>query len=198
MKKIVAIGNGESRNTIDCNKIHCVTVSCNAYMRDYVPHHLVCVDRRMMDEAVKHKHNNHACLYTRPDWVEKYKNHKRVFTVPELPYKGRERWDDPFQWGSGPYAVLIAAKFSKEVHMIGFDLWSKTDTVNNIYKGSANYDSVDKKAVDPRYWIPQIAKVFENYSDKKFIVYNNENWIMPDSWKYSNVYLDKIENFIYN
>jgi len=197
MNKIVAIGNGESRQDIDCSKIHSVTVSCNAYMREYIPHHLICVDKRMMEEAVANKHNQHACLYTRPEWIEKYKKYERVFAVPALPYDGEERPDQPFQWGSGPYSVLLAAKFSKDVHMIGFDLWSKTGQVNNVFKGTKNYDPVDKKAVDPRYWIHQIAKVFENFSDRKFIVYNKEDWIMPDNWKYSNVYLDRIENFSY-
>ena len=32
---------------------------------------------------------------------------------------------------------------------------------NNIYKDTKSYDAKDKNAVDPRYWIHQISKVFE-------------------------------------
>ena len=116
-----AIGNGESRETIDIDKLYGLKVGCNAIHRDYYIDYLVCVDRRMMQEALNAGANKQGTLvYTRPEWFHKFRT-KRVRQVPELPYAGSERWDEPFQWGSGPYAVLLAAKQEKIVKMIGFD-----------------------------------------------------------------------------
>ena len=195
-----AIGNGESRKDIDINSLSSFKVGCNAVMRDYTVDYLVCVDRRMVQEAIDRKANEHSLVYTRPDWFKNYSNHKRVRVVPELPYVGNERWDEPFQWGSGPYAVLIAARFSKErtVNLIGFDLYSNTKTVNNVYKDTPSYDSSDKRAVDPRYWIHQIGMVFRCFPKIQFTIYQDPSWELPQAWNYPNVSVDKISNISYN
>jgi hypothetical protein len=195
-----AIGNGESRSSININHIQGEKVGCNAIMRDYYVDRLVCVDRRMIEEALNKGVNTRGTLvYTRPDWYPRYKTLK-VRELPPLPYEGDQRWDEPFQWGSGPYAVLIAAMFAREKHvnLIGFDLHSSTTTVNNIYKGTDNYDPADKRPVDPRYWIHQISMVFRSFPNIKFTVYQNPKWNMPKAWNKDNVYLDKISNISYN
>lgn len=195
-----AIGNGESRSSIDLDKLDDPKVGCNAIMRDHKVDYLVCVDRRMVEEAINAKANDYSLVYTRQEWINRYKDHKRIRTVPDLPYVGSERWDEPFQWGSGPYAVLIAAKYTKlkEVKLIGFDLHSKTGKVNNIYKNTPHYDPADKRAVDPRYWIHQIGMVFECFPKIKFTVYQESGWELPQAWNYPNVCLDKISNISYN
>jgi hypothetical protein len=195
-----AIGNGESRSAIDIDKLTEPKVGCNAIMRDYYTDYLVCVDRRMVEEALNRGINTKGTLvYTRPDWYPRYKTLK-VREVPPLPYKGEQRWDEPFQWGSGPYAVLIAAAFAKEreVNLIGFDLHSKTKTVNNIYKDTPHYDPADKRAVDPRYWIHQIGMVFECFPKITFTIYQEAEWKLPQAWNYPNVSVDKISNISYN
>jgi len=187
---MIAIGNGESRKDIDLNQLQSKKVGCNAIFRDYKNiDHIICVDRRMVKEAIESNANEQSLIYTRQDWHKQFSNNKRIRTVPELPYVGNERWDEPFQWGSGPYAVLLAAKLSKErqVRLIGFDLYSKTKTVNNIYKSTQNYDNEDKRAVDPRYWIHQIGMVFKCFTKTKFTIYQDSNWEMPTAWKGSNV-----------
>ena len=60
--------------------------------------------------------------------------------------------------------------------MIGFDLNSENNTVNNIYKSTENYNDADSGPVDPSYWIYQIDKVFENFPDVSFTYYNNKPW----------------------
>ena len=114
--------------------------------------------------------------------------------MPHLPYKGTLRMDNPFQWGSGPYAVLLGAKLSKNIKMIGFDLYSTNEHVNNIYKDTLGYDASTKNAVDPRYWIHQIEMVFKYYPKTKFTIYNNKDWKCPKNWLFENVSLDIIEN----
>jgi len=193
-----AIGNGESRSTIDIGKLDGQKAGCNAIYRDYYTDYLVCVDKRMMTEALRAGANTQGTLvYTRPEWYNSFKT-LHVRTVPDLPYKGNERWDEPFQWGSGPYAVLIAAMYTKlkEVKLIGFDLGSSTGKVNNVYKGTPNYDDADKRAVDPRYWIHQIGMVFNCFSKVKFTIYQ-DNWELPKAWNYPNVKVDTISNISY-
>ena len=197
---MIAIGNGESRNGVNIDALLDLKVGCNAICRDFYTDYLVCVDRRMVEEALTNKVNLKGTLvYTRPDWYPQYKTFK-VREVPSLPYKGTERWDEPFQWGSGPYAVLIGAMYTKirEVKLLGFDLHSKTKTVNNVYKDTTNYDSSEKRAVDPRYWIHQIGTVFKYFPKVKFTIYQEPNWSLPESWNYPNVKVDKISNIYYN
>lgn len=197
---MIVLGNGESRKHINVNLLEGPKVGCNAIYRDYDVDYLVCVDRRMMQEALSSGVNlQGALVYTRPDWYNQFKT-LRVREVPELPYKGTERWDEPFQWGSGPYAVLIGAMYTKlkEVKLIGFDLTSKTKKVNNIYKGTQNYDDADAKAVDPRYWIHQIAMVFRSFPNVQFTIYQEPKWNIPKAWIKDNVKVDNISNISYN
>jgi hypothetical protein len=189
-------GNGESRASVDIDKLDDVKIGCNAIYRDYVVDHLVCVDNRMVLEAIDAVVNDNALIYTRVDWIDRYKKYSNITTVPELPYNGTQRWDEPFNWGSGPYAVLLAATLCKgpTVRLVGFDLYSTTATVNNVYKGTSNYDASDKKAVDPRYWIHQIGMVFKCYPNLNFVVYNTETFKLPEAWIHPNVTVDTISN----
>ena len=186
-----AIGNGESRAGIDINNLKGLKVGCNAIVRDYTVDCLVCVDRRMVTEALQNNFPNK--ILTRKDWLSRFPN-SNVHQVPDLPYEGTERVDEPFQWGSGPYAVLQASLQSKKIKLIGFDLYSNTKRINNLYKDTTNYDPSDKGAIDPRYWIHQIGKVFECYPKKKYTIYQTPSWSLPKAWTYSNVSVDTIEN----
>ena len=189
---MLVIGNGESRKELNLNTFDDVKIGCNAIARDVNVDHLVCVDRRMVTEALENNFKN--TIYTRHDWLGQFKKFKNVKPVPKLPYEGNLRMDHPFQWGSGPYAVLLATKFTKNINLIGFDLYSETPHVNNIYKDTEHYDKSNKHAVDPRYWIYQIAKIFELFPKKKFKIYQKTNWTQPDSWKMKNVSVDNIDN----
>ena len=196
-----AIGNGESRSNVDVDLLQGYKVGCNAIFRDYEKiDHIICVDKRMMNEALESNANDYSKLYTRKDWYFRYQKSKKTRIVPDLPYAGSERPDDPFHWGSGPYAVLLAAKNTPDgtVNLLGFDLHSETSNVNNIYKDTPNYDSANKRAVDPRYWIHQIGKVFECFPNIQFTVYQTDSWQCPKSWKFSNVKVDNISNIYYN
>ena len=172
---MLVIGNGESRKDLNIDAYERTKIGCNAVFRDSYVHHLICCDRRMVIEAQESKYK--GTLYTRRDWVDQFKN---VEVVPELPYKGDTRPDDPWHWGSGPFAVLLASRlcyeFKQPVHLIGFDLESDTNTVNNLYKGTKNYAKEDSRPIDPSYWIYQMNKVFEHSKDIQFIYYNTKPW----------------------
>lgn len=187
------LGNGESRKSIDVNALPGPTIGCNAICRDFFVDHLICVDRRMVDQAHNNYPQNYNKIYTRTDWLDNFGHIKNLFAVPEVPYDIEIRADEPFQWGSGPYAVLLATLMSKEIHMIGFDLYGKGQLVNNLYKDTEHYDASNKSAVDPRYWKHQIGKVIESNQHIKFTIYQSE-WDLPKQWNFSNVSLDSIRN----
>jgi hypothetical protein len=196
-KPILAIGNGESRKHLDLNSIDLPKIGCNAVHRDYDVDHLVCVDRRMVNECLDKKINTKTKIYTRTDWNYNFDSVHNLFPVPQLPYKAVTRADEPFHWGSGPYAVLLGALKNAEVILVGFDLYGCGQRVNNIYKGTHGYDPADKRAVDPRYWVHQIAKVFELSPSVQFTILNTKNWECPQSWFFSNVKVDSISNIMY-
>ena len=116
-------------------------------------------------------------------------------TVPDLPYKGDKRPDDPFQWGSGGHAINLACTLDpKFVVMVGFDLYSKDKLFNNVYKDTEHYNESKKDATDPSYWIYQTAKMFELFPDIKFIQIQPDDWDPPKEWEeYENFYIDNYD-----
>ena len=177
---MIVIGNGESRQRVDIGRIHGKKIGCNLVFQDLYVEHLVCIDRGPLKEALAANLTD-TTVWTRPELLQ-----PTCIEVPSVP-QGNQRPDQPKHWGSGPYAVLIAASMSKEIHMIGFDLYGNGDLVNNIYKNQPHYAKANSRAVDPRYWIYQIARVFLANPDKYFIVYNTVDWVMPESWCLANV-----------
>ncbi len=199
---MLIIGNGESRKTIRLDDLPGEKVGCNAIFREWKVRHIVCCDRRMVREALSKYVNLKSGIWTRPDWVEEFGGKHNINVVPGLWYNTDEKRDQAFHWGSGPYAVYIGCILSKEdetIDLVGFDLFSKTNTVNNIFKGTRNYESAESKPIDPSFWIHQISKLFEHYPKKQFRIFNNKDWEMPDTWKKENVAfyeLSKLEEMV--
>jgi hypothetical protein len=191
---MLVIGNGESRASVNINKLNYTKIGCNAILRDFKVDHLVCVDKRMLVEAFDSSYHKHAQVHTRRNNFIQYRFEKNIRMVPDLPYVGSERPDDPIHWGAGPYAVLLAATMTQDdIHLLGFDLYSTDKRVNNVYKDTANYSHAHKSAVDPRYWIYQIRKVFEYFPSTRFIVHNDD-FELPKAWNHPNVTVDTISN----
>ena len=192
-KYVSIIGNGESRRGFDISplKSFSTVIGCNAIFRDFVTEYLVCADRHMCQEAVNTVGKN-TMIYTRDKWYKQFAMWPNVKKLPDLPYEGTKRQDDPFHWGTGPFAGVVASSFKpKAVFMLGFDLYplpeadQKKD--NNIYRDSKGYTYI-KRPVDPSYWIYQFSKLFE-YSDCRWIIVNRKDWKMPNEWsKHKNVF----------
>jgi hypothetical protein len=198
---VLVIGNGESRRHIDLKKyINLVTtVGCNALHRDVTVDHLVCCDQRMLREALDNPKSVNSLIYVREEWYHTFRKlmkNKNIRQLPDIPYAGKSRADLPRNWGSGTYAHLIAGSLNYQtIYMLGFDLYGIGKNTNNVYKDSNNYAAKNSQSVDPAYWIYQSGKIFNHFSNKKFIVVNNNNWIMPDSWKCSNVEFLNVDKF---
>jgi len=161
-------------------------VGCNALFRDHNLEYVVACDRHMCQEAANTCGKN-TTIFTRENWYQQFAYWPNVKKVPDLPYEGDKRQDDPFHWGTGQFAALVGMSFKpKAIFLVGMDLWglgkeSKSENVNNIYKGSKGYTYI-KRPVDPRYWIYQFNKLFE-HSDCRWIIVNTPDWKMPDEWK---------------
>jgi len=200
MPPALVIGNGESRNDIDLNKAVAdhTTIGCNALHRDYAVDHLVCCDRRMIEEAVISNNTQQTSIWVREEWYRyfrKTRKDKRIQILPGLPYTGQNKQDKPLHWGSGPYAVLLASQLNDSIAMLGFDLYSLNGRVNNVYKGTSNYANADGHPVDYVFWVCQIAKVFKHSPNKSFEIYNRKDWQMPKQWQYPNVSFKNIALF---
>ena len=52
--------------------------------------------------------------------------------------------------------------------ILGYDLSSYDEKLNNLYKGTDNYLSADARGFNPVNWMNQMATVFKEFSDKQF------------------------------
>lgn len=198
MRSLV-IGNGESRRSIDLfefSKTH-ITVGCNALHREFIPDHLICCDNRMVREALNAKVPK---IYTRERYYRDHRKiakNKNIFRLPGLPYIGLEKRDQPEHWGSGPYAILLACELGfQNIDLLGFDLYGINNKVNNVYKDTDNYAKSDSQSIDHSFWVYQIDKIFKNFSNRAFTVYNHSGWKMPREWTHNNVRFENISNII--
>jgi len=191
----LVLGNGESRKGLGLNqlKTNHTIIGCNAIIRDFQVDYLVCCDKRMADEANR---LTNKPIYTRPEWMTAL-NRVDIFNkLPNIPYFSTEKIDQPINWGSGPYAVLLAAEMGfPKIVLAGFDLYSKNDKINNIYKGTEHYLPETAKPVDPAYWIHQIGQLMMVNPFVEFVVLNEEGWQLPEEWKRDNVRFQTIADY---
>ena len=149
---VLVIGNGESRSDLDLSLYvkNFTTVGCNAIHRDITVDHLVCCDQRMVQEAARNLNNNSSKIYTRQRWLNtNLRSVGDLNPLPNIPISGNSKPDDDFHWGSGPYAVLLGCHLSTEIILVGFDLYSNNDFVNNVYKGTDNYSKSESSSIIP-------------------------------------------------
>lgn len=195
--RALVIGNGESRQGINLSQFSQThtTIGCNALHRDFVPDYLICCDNRMVVEAMAARVPK---IYTRERYYRDHRKiakNKNVFLVPDLPYQATQKQDQPEHWGSGPYAVLLACALGfQNIDLLGFDLYGIDGKINNLYKGTANYAKKDYQSVDHSYWVYQIDKIFQSFSDRTFTIYKQDNWKIPREWTRNNVCFENILN----
>ena len=193
MSQAVVLGNGESRRGVNLESYQSThtLIGCNGIHRDIKVDHLVCCDRRMVAEAIENPNIDDTLIYVRDSWYHYFRKilkNKRIQHLPPIPVVGELKRDHPDHWGSGCYAILLAAHLGfNEVILLGFDLYSIHDKVNNLYKGTLNYARIDSQAVDYSYWVYHTSLIFKHYPNTQFTIVNHANWKMPTEWQKNNV-----------
>ena len=168
--KAFVIGNGESRLGLNLDNLNGETFGCNALYRDFTPDKLIAVAYKMAEEVIADEHE----VYTRRRYLKQLDS---ALAKP-IPFTGSQTWD------SGSVATLMAAQSdATDITLIGFDLLRMSKSVNNIYKGTANYQPANSARVDPTRWINELHAVFNHYQDKTFNILTDAECTMPLSWK---------------
>lgn len=153
---ITIIGNGESRKTIDVDRIKGMRVGCNAiYLYHSVD--LICaMDKFWRDKIsqesniplLSRKHNNAFQTV-----LELYKNDK--WNNTNCPYRG---------YCSGTAAFdYICDTYKDDIYLIGFDLDYKGETVNHIYKGTVNHPPASAKAQNENIFLTEVLEIKRRY-----------------------------------
>ena len=77
--------------------------------------------------------------------------------------------DFPVGWSTGNTALHLACQTEvEEIYILGFDLSSYDEDLNNLYKGTDDYLSATAKGFNPTNWMNQMATVFNEFRDKQF------------------------------
>ena len=77
--------------------------------------------------------------------------------------------DFPVGWSTGNTAMHLACQQgAKEIYILGFDLSSYDEPLNNMYKGTDNYLSSDARGFNPVNWQNQMQSVFREFKDVQF------------------------------
>ncbi len=114
-------------------------------------------------------------------WITWVDENDEVHLIPE----------EMCDWSAGPIAVRLAVQNHKptDVFLIGFDLGSKTGTINNLYKGTNNYLSDGAVFTPSTNWVEQHKKNFLDFPETRFWKVNSaplgtdDTCVLVDEWK---------------
>ena len=136
-------------------------------------------------EQIEKKQINHTGCYV--SWINP---NNKAHTLKDLGDKDRG-------WACGAtsgYVALEQNKDLEELYLIGHDLKSNDQFINNMYKSTQNYGDEKNKPIPDVNWISQWNTLMQEYPKVKFIKVNprgirggdNINNLVPD-WKSKNV-----------
>ena len=79
-------------------------------------------------------------------------------------------------WAAGPTAIWLAIKNEQpqQVYLLGHDLNSKTNNINNLYKGTPNYNPINHKPTPSVNWFIQLQALMNENPDIAFYKVNDE------------------------
>ena len=115
-------------------------------------------------EQIEKKQINHTGCYV--SWVDIHNDN--THTLKDLGDRDRG-------WACGASSGYVALKQNKDLetlYMVGHDLVSNTDTVNNMYKSTQNYADEKNKPIPAVNWINQWQELMNEFPKVKFIKVN--------------------------
>ena len=79
-------------------------------------------------------------------------------------------------WAAGPTAVWLSIKNEEpqQVYLLGHDLNSDTNNINNLYKGTPNYNPINHKPTPSVNWFIQLQALMNENPDIAFYKVNRE------------------------
>lgn len=169
MKPGFVIGNGKSRLAINLEdlKKHGRVYGCNALYRDFTPDVLIATDPGITAEIENSGYALKNTFYTRQPKAE----------------LGSQLITHHFGFSSGPIAAKYAAEAAHAViYLVGFDLQGQDGRQNNVYSSSENYRKSEEKETYYGNWVKQLAQIFREHKQQKFIRLTNEDGIVPVQW----------------
>ena len=117
------------------------------------------------------KNVNHATI--KVSWIQEPDYSHSIRDLEPTP--GEKTGD--FGWSAGPssgYVAMLREK-PKELYMIGHDLNSHNDKINNMYKSTKHYTAKDNGPTPSVNWIRQWKKLFDVFPDTTFYKVNRFN-----------------------
>ena len=129
--------------------------------------------KRYSDElfTLEKKHINHATL--KVSWI---KEPDYSYSIRDLePYPCQKTGD--YGWACGASSGYVAMLRDKpdEINMIGHDLYSQNDKVNNLYKGTKHYVAKENGPTPAVNWINQWYTLADWFPNVKIIKVNRFN-----------------------
>lgn len=165
-----ALGNGKSRLQINLNKLKDLgkIYACNRIYEDFSPDVLISTDPPISEEIQNSGYPKNNLHYTRHP----------------VNGSGSLQIDEKCRgWSSGPIAVRYACKECTTVYLIGFDLSSPDNKINNIYAGTQHYKPTDSTPTYYGNWISQVKKIWDEFSHVNFIRVTTDYTTTPKDWQ---------------
>ena len=116
------------------------------------------------------KEINHATI--KVSWIKEPDNSVSLTDI--MTEKGKPR-DHGWACGASAGYVAIYREKPDEVYLIGHDLYSANDKVNNLYKGTKHYVAPENGPTPAVNWINQWYTLADWNPDVKFIKVNRFN-----------------------
>ncbi len=115
-------------------------------------------------EQIEKKQINHTGCYV--SWVDIHNDN--THTLKDLGDKDRG-------WACGASSGWVALNQNKDLetlYMVGHDLKSNTENINNMYKSTQNYGDERNKPIPHVNWISQWETLFKEFPKVKFVKVN--------------------------
>jgi hypothetical protein len=115
---------------------------------------------------------------------------------------GQKGTDDP-GWCAGAIAMYLGCQLEKPqiCYLIGMDMYSSTDLMNNMYKSTYGYNEKEEESVTPDNWTTQMGRCMVRFPNIEFIKVNPQGNSKVsqriEAWNFlTNLSYSTVEDFI--
>ena len=196
---VIGNGESRKNIDLDTLKSKGKVYGCNALYRDFSPDVLVCVDTKMIFEVIDNGYcKDHQCSFSDWDEFPAEMYESFQIGGMTVPIKSGEEGDRfsifgtgvgyetmyivwlneekifPFSnnesFGAGSSAIKLATEENPDkIYLLGFDIYSEDDKINNMYKDTKCYNAGDSAATSPEKWIFEMKRIFENNPNTSYV-----------------------------